>query len=130
MITRADLERIRVIRQRVESLLLRRDRLRESIMRMTPSRLSDMPHGNAFRDPMAEYIVRLEAIEEQYTRTLAELEEWLAMVDEALSRMRPDYQMLLRLRYVDGLSWRRIARKMHFSEDWVKHLHGDALRNL
>lgn len=39
----------------------------------------------------------------------------------------PRLRELLRLRYIEGLTWERIAEKMGLSRQWVWKLHGNAL---
>jgi DNA-directed RNA polymerase specialized sigma24 family protein len=40
----------------------------------------------------------------------------------------PGQREVLRLRYLNGWAWKEIARRMSYSQDWVKHLHARALR--
>ena len=53
---------------------------------------------------------------------------------EALGRIEaladPGQRQVLQYRYLNGLSWKEIARRMNYSPDWVKHLHGRALREM
>lgn len=37
---------------------------------------------------------------------------------------------VLRYRYLNGLGWKEIAVRMKYSQDWVKHVHGKALKAL
>ena len=40
------------------------------------------------------------------------------------------YRQILALRYISGLSWRKIAWRLHYSEDHVKHLHYKAIQSI
>ena len=42
----------------------------------------------------------------------------------------PGQRAVMAYRYLNGLSWKEIARRMNFSQDWVKHVHGRALREM
>ena len=42
----------------------------------------------------------------------------------------PGQREVLRYRYLNGLGWKEIAIRMHLSQDWVKHMHGKALKAL
>ena len=39
-------------------------------------------------------------------------------------------QLLLRYRYIDGMTWEQIAVKMRYDYRWVLRLHGRALERL
>ena len=42
----------------------------------------------------------------------------------------PGQWAVMAYRYLNGLSWKEIARRMDLSQDWVKHVHGRALREM
>ena len=42
----------------------------------------------------------------------------------------PGQREVLRYRYLNGLGWKEIAVRMNLSLDWVKHMHGKALKAL
>jgi hypothetical protein len=62
---------------------------------------------------------RLKAI-----RLRREIEDAIASVPDGRLRM------LLRYRYIDGMTWERIAVNMNFDARWVRRLHGQALDEL
>ena len=40
----------------------------------------------------------------------------------------PGQKEVLRYRYLNGWAWKEIARRMDFSQDWVKHIHTQAMK--
>jgi DNA-directed RNA polymerase specialized sigma subunit len=42
----------------------------------------------------------------------------------------PGQREVLCYRYLNGLGWKEIAVRMNLSQDWVKHMHGKALKAL
>ncbi len=64
----------------------------------------------------------------------AELKELVLIRREAvgLINLSDDqlYRQILWLRYISGLSWRKIAWRLHYSEDHVKHLHYKAIHSI
>ena len=61
-----------------------------------------------------------EAITKLYRRA-AEIETTIELLHEPLQRR------ILRMRYFDGRSWTAIAQRVHYSESYVKQVHGFAL---
>ena len=57
-------------------------------------------------------------------RLRREIEDVIAAVPDGQLRM------LLRYRYIDGMTWERVAVEMDMSYQWVCHLHGDALKEI
>lgn len=89
--------------------------------------LDAMPKGGEPRD-MSDYVIRHSNLLKRLQDLKAE--KWLAQerilgrieeVDDARERQ------LLTLRYINGYSFRRIARELCCSEDYVLHIHGSAL---
>lgn len=66
--------------------------------------------------------------EESVKRVEAKLADRRAEVGRLLSKVESStYRSVLELRYLSGLSWDKIARKLCFSDRWVLKLHGQAL---
>ena len=64
---------------------------------------------------------RIDAKIAEMTKLLDEIEKLLGEVGN------PDYRLLLELRYLQGLTWEQIAKKMHYSWRHIIRLHGKAL---
>lgn len=113
---------------RRDSLIRQIGRVQDDLTRATQV-LSPVP-GSGSREPdrMGTVVCRLVELRE---RLSAEAEKERKAADRALSLIAalqvPEHRALLTLRYVEGLSWARIAEEMHYSERWVKHIHGMAL---
>ena len=90
-------------------------------VKVTPG-IGGMPHGSGISDKtaigaeLADVREQLDALEEQELRELAVLVRYIASVEDAF------IGKLLRLRFVDGLTWRDVAYKAggHNTEDSVR----------
>ena len=110
-----------------------RERLARLWSRLTSpggQRTDGMPRGGRGQDRermMAQYADLKAAVERKNGERLREMDGIRrAMERVADSRLR----RLLKMRYLDGWGWRRIARTMHYSEDHMWTLHREALREL
>ena len=96
---------------RVEALLERRQRCLALTKSVTPGRRAALERLQRELDERAgDYAVRVLEVERRID----------AMGDE----LQRD---VLRYRYLNGWSWREIAAKTGFSEDWLKHVHSRAV---
>ena len=63
-------------------------------------------------------------IDERIAEYAAKVFEIEAVIDAVADQQ---YRDVLRYRYLNGWSWQKIAERMHFSQDWLWHLHARAL---
>lgn len=59
-----------------------------------------------------------------------ELAERLRLIEEALETLGPTERTLMRLRYVEGLSWQAVSMRIHYSWKQTHRIHKNALRKL
>lgn len=96
------------------------------VSKMTAS-LTGMPHGGSevnWSDTINRLVDEERELHDARNR-LFDLKKRIIGQIEAVQDGR--HRQLLLLRYINGHSLRRIGFEMHMSEDWVKHLHGNAL---
>ena len=135
MTARDYLSQARVLDQAINARLERIARLR-ALVSGRAARTDGMPRGGAgsagstFFD-WTETVVQIDEMERALDRDidrLIDLKREIAEVIAAVPDMR--YRTLLEYRYLCGWSWARIARAMHYGEDWVRHAHGWALKQV
>ena len=103
------------------------DRLRAKLTKAN-AKLSDMPRGGSggdWTDVDIEVLEREQAIHAEIIelcRVKREVQEVIDAVEEE------PFRTLLELRYRNYLTFEQIAVEMHFSYDYVRHLHKDALK--
>lgn len=109
-----DLKNVRRQKLRVEALQERIEQLR-SRAEYTQQRLGECGRSDPTRDRLAEYVAELDELERQLTGEMITLEKQLLVVDAELAKLPENQERVLRLRYVEGLAWERIARKVSYS---------------
>ena len=73
------------------------------------------------------YIEQLETLSALYEEKKADLMQDIIAVERAISALPPELRMLMRYRYIDGITWERIAVNMCMDARWIRRLHGRAL---
>lgn len=79
-------------------------------------------------DPMAETFAKIDELERQIGAYALRRMELRTQIIGQLCRLPEKESRILYLRYVDGKRLRTIARDLAYSEYYVRHLHGEALR--
>jgi len=121
MITIDDLKNIRRQRLRVTSLRERIDSLRARA-EYTARQLGEGGQDDATRDRLAEYVAELDDLERQLTEEMITLEQGIMAVDKALTELPENQELVLRLRYCEGLTWRQVAEATHYCEQHCRKI--------
>lgn len=72
----------------------------------------------------------LRPLREHYRSKLDELTQAQLEIERAIETLRPTERDLIRLRYLDGLPWFRVAAGINYSEQQTYRLHGAVLEKL
>lgn len=130
-----DFQSYRTLAQEVRALKFKLKVLEDSIYSPTHQRYSHTPRasscpGKTMDDVVASHI----ALEELYLRKLAIKNAQLLALEQAVETLHsPAERLVLRYRYIDGHSWRKVCTLMEargYSERQVYRLHGWALEKL
>lgn len=84
-------------------------------------------------DKMADYMVKLEALEQSRTEEMQKYTRQRKDVEDLLFQMcdiNTDYSIILADRYLDGKQWIQIADALGLGKDTVIVYHGRAIRML
>lgn len=65
-----------------------------------------------------------------YRKKRQALAEQLQAIEEALETLGPTERTLMRLRYIEGLSWQAVSLRIHYSWKQTHRIHKNALRKL
>ena len=125
---KAFLRRYRECERREQEILEEIQRLRMD--QMFPSTVNDgMPKGSQQSD-LSDYMVVMERQIGRLKRERLKRARTRDQIDLAIRRMEnPDEQRVLRLRYLCGLGWIAVGRKMGYSREGAIKIHGRALQN-
>lgn len=71
--------------------------------------------------PLPEYDERRKQLRKkhtQYARAEAQIQELIDLIDEGVNAIAdPAVRTIIRLRYIDGEKWEKVAREMHMTPD-------------
>lgn len=124
------LSRYRRLNQRIDRLLEEQGRWREKAMRITPV-LSPVPGGGGSGSPIERPMDKVLEIDAEINREIDELQIVRQEICAALNQLEDEnLKLLMEYRYIDGLTWERIAVKMNYSYMQICRLHGKALRTI
>lgn len=89
-------------------------------------------HGHNPNAPdQASFVNLLELIDEREEKIKNELAELIRLKDEITAAIETvpnkEKQLVLKYRYIDHMSWRRIARRMHADDRTVRRWHDEAI---
>jgi len=125
-----DLKDLRSQRYKIESLEERIARLR-SAMEMGTRRMREVPGGGNYAvDRLSNDIARLDELERELMDEVMQLEQDIRFAEYSIDTLPEPQQKILRLRYIDGLSWQRIAQRTNYSVDHCFTLHRMATKKL
>lgn len=130
-----DFQNYRLLAQEVRTLKTRLDALESSIYSPAGQRYSLTPRASSGQGrTMDDVIAAHDALKEFYLKKLAEKEARLLVVEQRIESLAdPAERLVMRYRYIDGYSWRRVVQLMlpkGVSERQVYRLHGWALEKL
>lgn len=108
-----DLKNVRRQKLRVEALQERIERLR-SRAEYNQRQLGECGRSDPTRDRLTEYAAELDELERELTGEMIELEKQLVYVDAELAKLPENQEKVLRLRYLEALSWRDVAERTNY----------------
>lgn len=119
-----DLKNVRRQKLRVEALQERIERLR-SRAEYTQQQLGECGRSDPTRDRLAEYVAELDELERQLTGEMIALEKQLVVVDAELTKLPENQEKVLRLRYVEGMSWNVVGNLAGYSISHCRNMNHD-----
>lgn len=84
-----------------------------------------------WKNDLSGRMARLDELENDRQKELEALMQAHERIEAAINSLEDiREQDVLFYRYIKGLSWQEIEKKMHYSESWVQKAHGRALAHL
>lgn len=124
--TKNELRQYRRLGEEIEDLKVRIADLRSASLKSP--KLDGMPHAQGGSgDPIGATIARIDVLAAQIVAREAERN----IIEMAIASLKDSKErMVLRHRYMDGMTWEEIGSIMSYSEGRVRQLHGEALKEL
>lgn len=124
--TISDLKEIRISHSKIRSLNMRIDRLKTAMYSPSAPVLSHTPKGSAMSDPTANAAVTITEMTLHLLEMIIDLEQKIEAAEQYVSRMPYDLQKVIRERYINGLSWREVAKACDLTEEGCYKRHKKA----
>ena len=78
----------------------------------------------------AEVMERIDKLRSRYEQDLNEALDLLTTIEIAINNLEQKQQLLLRLHYIQGKPWNKVAEYLDYSERQVLRIHGHILQEL
>lgn len=118
---------IRIMDSMIANKVAERDHFREMLQSISCDAFSERVQTSP-TNRLERGIIRLEEMDEEIDSLMNRYMDQSAVVIKQIYDLgHADYSNLLHKRYIQNLSLRNIAKEMHVSYEWARHLHGNAL---
>ena len=126
MTAKEELSQYKYARERVDETLEEYQRYKERAEKMT-SIISDMPRGGKSSNKVEDNAVIMADLSKQYEERWIQAEREKLSIELKIDQIKEPYRKLLKKRYIQDLSFEKIADEMNYSYARITHLHGEAL---
>lgn len=120
------------MQKEIEQLGEQITRLENVLMSPSIQRITGMPVNHSGEaDKIGKIIASLEAMTERYNAMRIGLVELQQRIEDGISKLPSEERLILRYRYIDRLTWEKIAQKTGcMSEKTARRIHAKAINNL
>lgn len=125
------LRQYRLLAAEVDRLENKAGYWREKAVSLTPPNLGLMGIKSRAKSDIGDYVSRFLDFAAECVEAAEAAERKRAEVENAINQIgKPEYVILLKLHYLEGLSYEETAERMGYSLHWVYHYHQEALDSL
>lgn len=130
--TKEKLRSYRAIRKERDLLNEKIKELETELYDPRAQRIDGMPRSGSNNDSTRReaQIDRKDELLALYREKERELTRAILEIEEIIDLLQPRERTLLRLYYIDGLTWEQVACEMNYSWRQVHRIHGEALKKL
>ena len=123
--------RYRWLLREIKHLEEEKERIR-SLMERTTKALSDSPKGSFGDGTMLETgTEKMIQIEERIAGQIIQLTKHRSAIESLLSLLEsPKERTLLRMKYIDGMTWEEIEKREYLDERWARRIVGRAIHKI
>jgi len=115
-LTIEQLENCRSAKGEIESLRERMERIKSDRERMTQA-ITGMPQSKGQeKSRIEELTTKLMELEEQLADKLWQRETEIKEVEAWIETLKPHQRNVIRLRYIEGRTWRQVQKLTHYSK--------------
>ena len=126
---KSELQRIMIEYRSIGSLERRIAALRETLERTTPQ-LDGMPHGSDGTDKMASITATIVDLERRLDKRRVDCEKEMQRAETVIDTLPDQQRLIMRLRYIEGLTWRQVSEKSNYDKRHCIRIHKRALERI
>lgn len=124
------LENCRSAKGEIESLRERIERVKSDRERMTQT-ITGMPQSRGAQQSRVEALtIKLMELEEQLVTKTVQREREIREVEAWIETLKPHQRNVIRLRYVDGRSWRQVTKRTRYTKEGVMKINAAMKKRL
>lgn len=97
---------------------------------LTGVRMDGMPRSGKVSDPTGAQAVQHADVLALYRQKVAELDKMLLEIEQAIECLEPRERTLVRLYYMEGLTWEEVCVEMSYSWRQIHRIHARVLGQL
>lgn len=129
--TKDQLREYKDLRKERDDLLRKIGELEAVMYGPRAQKMDGMPRGGSgSSDVREEQMDRKAELLEMYRAKEAELGQQLLIIEQAIEKLASRERRLVRLHYIDGLTWEQVCVAMNYSWTQVHRFHREALAKL
>ena len=129
--TKEQLKAYRAIRLERDKLLGMLKELESTIYSPTIPKLDPAPGGGRNgASPVEIAATKHDELRTRYLQKVAELEDAMAMIEEAIKMLGNRERTLIRLHYIEGKTWEEVCVEMSYSWRQIHRIHSEVLKKL
>lgn len=129
--TKQQLKAYREIKKERDDIKRRREDLEDVMYGPRAQRIDGMPRGGSGVNYIREgQIDQKDELLAMYRVKEAELDDALLAIEQAIEKLEPTQRLLVRLYYIDGLTWEQVAVEIGYCWSQTHRIHSAALKRL
>ena len=128
--TKERLRNYKYIEKEREQLLHQLEEIEAALYNPRIQRLTGMPSAPSPDNAQENLAIKHTELMDRYQAKREELAAEQLAIEDAIEALDPTARMLMRYRYLDGLTWEEVCVQMSYSWAQTHRIHGAALRKL
>lgn len=105
------------------------DALRDNLERIT-AQYGTEPRGGGSGDKMSGMVAQIVDLLDSMCKQLIEIEKKRYEAEQAIASLPAQQATVMYLRYIEGMSWEKIARETHYNRQHLMKIHRAAVERL
>lgn len=128
--TKKDLEQFLTIKQEIKQLNQQKMLLEEQKTSIKSQIITDLPKGGGTIKLLEDIMIEIEDIIVEIAKKSVKLANEMLKIENSIENLEPTERILIRYKYLSGMSYSRIENKMSYSTRHLKRMHAEILEKI